>query len=377
MSITALYPSNLARVMTCAGSVHLERLKDEDRTKRDEGEVAGELLQFMVQNEGKELPVRSKDGQPFDDDMQLFAARSAENILAIPRMLILADGHSSAINCEVPINWQTRSGIWINGRYDVSFAGVDNTLYMDDYKYGHTITEVERNWQLIAYAIGEIIRLGRAFEHIVLRIHQPRAHHHAGTIRDWKITYSELLDYKEQIEKRCEELAAGERGLQTSENCKYCDAAHGCPAFNKAYHRGIDYAHEYLQDGIDDDELGYQLDLVQRVDDLVKTRKKSLELLAITRINNGKKIAGWDTETTLGNRQWRPGISAEAIKMLTNKDVMTHEMCSPAQAEKMKIPQALIDQITIRKMGAPKLKRSDKALGNKIFGNKEITNGIR
>src|SRR5207253_5531368 len=141
---------------------------------------------------------------------------------------------------EVRIDWMTKSGIWIRGQYDAAYVDKQGRLCIDDLKYGWGIVEVEENWQIIGYAIGEVIRRGQAFEWIVFRIAQPRPHHEDGPIREWVISYSQLLELKERIEVRMQQLADGLKTFQTSDKCKYCKGvAEACPAFSRLFYRAL------------------------------------------------------------------------------------------------------------------------------------------
>lgn len=365
--ITNIHCSKLARPMVCAGSLFFTDLpEDPPNDAAKEGTAAGEYLERLL-TAGGAAATHARNGVPFDVDMKFYGATTCKEI---------KDAAKGEINCEVPINWQTPSGIWINGKYDASYEGHDGALHVDDYKYGFGLVEVEENWQILGYAIGEVIRRNKAYNEIVLTIRQPRAHHECGPVRSWRIGYSELLARKEQIETRMQQIVDGEKSLVSCTHCKYCRAAAFCPAFNKAYHRGVDLVHDFIQDTLDETELSFQLDLVNRIEDLVKTRRSSLELLAITRIKDGKLIPDYALDQKLANRTWQGGIDPAAIKMLTGKDVTRTEMMSPAQAEKIGVPQDLIDKITERKMLGMKLKKVDTGkLGDRIFGKPQQLRG--
>lgn len=363
--ITKVSSSNLARVMTCAGSLYLEDLSSDEKSPRaEEGTAFGEYVQLKI--ERKQVPTHASNGVPFDLDMKVFGDSLAQEILTH------SEGHP--IVCEGKVDWMTRSGIKISARYDESYS-IGSTLYIRDTKYGWGIVEVFENWQLIPYAIGEVIRRQQVFEKIVLIIDQPRPHHEDGPSRAWELTYPELLEYKERIEKRMDDIAAGEKSLVTSPRCKYCNAGPGCPAISKAFYRGVDLVQHFVQDNIDDKELAFQLDLIDRIDEVVKVRKDSLRELAVSRIAGGKIIPGYVTEQSLGNRTWKPDITPEAIEIMTGKSILESKMLSPAQAEKIGIPKKFVEGVTMRPFLGNKLKKKDSAdLGNKLFGAHAPTN---
>jgi hypothetical protein len=352
--------SGLARPMACAGSLFFTDLPEqEESAPAMEGTAFGEYCQRLV--EMKPIGSHAENGVAFTDDMKFYAMPYIKSILD------LADGE---IFCETRIDWVTRSGIKIRGSYDHSFT-VGNTLYIDDNKYGWGIVEVKRNWQLIAYAIGEVIRRQTVFEKIVMRIHQPRPHHEDGDLREWSVSYEELLALKEEIEVRMQAIADGERSLTTNDKCRYCPAAaRHCPAISKALYRGVEVAHEFTQDNIDERELSFQLDLVARASEILKIKTESLTALAVDRIKNGKLIPNYITKSRYGNREWNAGVSPQTIKLLTGVSVVKEEMLSPAQAEKIGVPKDFVKQVTNQRFTGVKMERTDGAIvGNKAFGN--------
>lgn len=355
-----IHCSQLARPMVCAGYLSFENLpKSVSGPAAEEGTAAGELLERVLL--GHEIPAQARNGVYFDDDMKFYTKPIAEEIHG---------NRQSEVLCEQPIDWRTRSGIWIRGKYDISFVR-EGKLYVDDLKYGWGIVEVKDNWQLIGYAIGEVIRRNIAFEKIVLRIHQPRPHHEDGNTRSWEVTYGELLGLKEKIESRMELIASGDKTLQTGSSCKYCAAAgEACPAFNRLFYRALEVATEFTQDQIDESELARQLDHVNRAAEVIKIKTDSLNELAVSRIKAGKLVPGYATESRLGDRTWRSGISPETIKTLTGKDITERVMLSPAKAEKLGIPKDFVNQLVDRRFLGQRLVRKDAAkMAAKIFGS--------
>lgn len=352
--------SNLARYMACRGfAFFLDLPKSEDSPPAMEGTAFGELNERILLNQP--VPAQARNGWYFDNDMRFYSKPLIEDIKS------KAQGQ---ISCEHRVDWQTRSGIWIKGQPDVTFISRDGALYIDDFKYGWGIVDVRPNWQLLGYAIGEIMRRQMYFDKIVLRIHQPRPHHEDGSTREWVLTYAELLEYKEQIEVRMDEIWAGVNTLETSKACKYCPAAgEACPALNRLFYRGLEVSTEFVQDKMDESELANQLEHAQRAADIIKIKIDSLNELAVQRIKNGKIIPGFTTEERYGDRQWKAGITPEAIEMLTGKNVTEKSMLSPAKVEKLGIDKKFVNQLVDRRfIGQRVVKKDVKKVADKIFG---------
>lgn len=361
--ITVIRCSALSRPMTCAGSLFFDDLPEQDTNEAaKEGTAAGEYLELLLTKSGTVmLPTHAKNGVEFSDDMKFFTTPIAAEI---------ALDHVDKVLCEQSIDWQTRSGIWIKGQYDASFVR-DGKLYIDDLKYGWNIVDVRENWQLLGYAIGEVLRRGQAFDRIVMRIHQPRPHHEDGPTRAWEITYEQLLEYKEVIEARMDQIARGFRELVTSAKCKYCPAAAAhCTAFNRALHHGIDVVmSEFKQDSLNEKDIAFQLDLMDRVSEIFKIKNDSLKQLAVNRLGQGAIIPNYTIEDSYGDRKWKKEISPLVIETLTGKNIIEQKMMSPAQAEKIGVPKELVKNFVDRHFIGKKLVKKDLTkLADKIFG---------
>lgn len=352
--------SGLARPMVCAGYAFLNLPESPSNDAAKEGTAAGEYLERLLL--GTHIGEVASNGVYFDEDMKFFVTPIFDDIQSRAADKVL---------CETRIDWQTRSGIWIRGQYDAAFVDTNGRLCIEDLKYGWGIVEVEKNWQLLGYAIGEVIRRGTAFEEISFKIHQPRPHHEDGETREWVLTYSELIEYKEIIEDRMESLVNGNRELQTSNMCKYCQGAQeACPAFNRLFYRALEVSTEFHQDSLSNDEVARQLDEVQRATEVLKIKKDSLTELGTMRINSGEIIKGYVREEKFGNRAWNKNISPASIKMMTGVDVIETSFMSPAKAEKAGVSKKLVSQLSKKHFAGVKLvKKNATEIGNKIFGN--------
>lgn len=351
--------SQLAKPMVCAGFLSFEDLPvQESGPPAQEGTAAGELFARLLT--GKEIPKQASNGIYFSDEMFFYLKPLVEEINA---------NRQSEVLCEQRIDWKSRSGVVIRGSYDLSFVR-NGHLYIDDLKFGWGIVEVNSNWQLLGYAIGEVLRRQTYFPKIVLRIHQPRPHHEDGSTREWVLTYDELLAWKEKIDVRLEQIVGGYNKLETGKQCKYCAAAsEACPAFNRLFYRAIEVSTEFMQDNINERELALQLDHASRAQEVLKIKIDSLTELAIQRIKSGKIIPGYTPEHRWGDRSWKDGISPDVVKMLTGKDITETTMLSPAKAEKVGVPKDFVNSLVDRKFLGQKLVKKDAGeIANKIFG---------
>lgn len=344
--------------MQCRGSLFFSLPPDESGEAARQGTACAELLERLIK--GIDVGTHATNGVAFDDDMHFYAKAIWEDIKTRA---------AGSIQSETKVEWQTRAGIPIRGSYDASYVDAQGTLHVEDLKYGWKIVEVKENWQLLGYAIGEIMRRGQAFPKITLTIQQPRPHHEDGTVRSWTISYEELLGYKEQIEEMARRVSIGDSLLQTGEHCRYCKAAGVCPAISKAFYASVEYAHDFVQDEITDVELSQQYDLATRVAEIIKIKQDSLKELIVNRIRSGKVVPNFTIEPTYGDRVWKPGITAQVLETMVGKPVTENRILSPAKVEKLGVNKGLVASLVERPFTGQKPIRKDMTeVGNKIFG---------
>lgn len=356
--------SSLARPMVCAGFLKLDVEQPPAGDAAKEGTAAGEYLEYLLTN--RPLGDVASNGIYFDDDMKFYTRPIYEDVMSRA---------ASKVMCETRIDWRTRSGIMIKGQPDIAFVDHEGTLCIEDLKYGFGIVEVFENWQLLGYAIGEVLRLNQAFHKISLKIHQPRVHHEDGSTREWVLTWQELLEYKEKIEARMDEIANGRDDFQTSSKCKYCKGtAEACPAFNRLFYRALEVSTEFTQDEINEDELSRQLDQIKRAEEVIKIKKDSLTELATMRIKKGKIIPNYIQVEKFSNRKWKKGITPATIKALTGKDAVENNFMSPFKAEKLGVSKELVEQLAEKvRIGVTLKKQNASEVANNIFGNEAPT----
>ena len=123
----------------------------------------------------------------------------------------------------------------------LDFAACDGqTLYVCDFKYGRGKgVKVERNTQLLLYALGAYDRLRRdrpelaaTIENVCLVIVQPRAG--GNPVRSWAISLGDLLYWGYSTFKPSVEIINnGGASLTAGSHCYFCAASTDCPAYSK------------------------------------------------------------------------------------------------------------------------------------------------
>jgi len=347
--------SSLHRLMNCVGhsKLTLRELQEEGDPAR-EGTAVGEYLTAMIkqQTETPVFGVTASNGYFVSDEMKYYALEMYRYLL------VKAEGNQ--IFSEERIDWVTDAGT-VRGQFDAGFVvggriegqhRLGATLYVPDLKYGWKIVDVHENWQLLGYAIGmhkQLLTQGIYIDNIVMQIHQPRPYHPDGKIREWTITTAELIEYYHKIVAQMREFQSGNKTLITGSSCQYCDAAAACPALNKAFHNAVDIVmSDYTEKELTNQDLADLISILERAEDVIEIKAKSIKQLAVSRLQNNQMIPGYGMIQKFGDRKWKDGVTAESVKMMTGVDLMKSEMMSPNQAEKAGVNKKLTEQLTIK-----------------------------
>jgi len=351
--------------MKCPGFAQMtDTLPNLSNPAAEEGTAAGELLQAMLEQRSLKPNVTgvAKNGVRFDSDMYFHLTPIAQEILSKNVM----------ISCEGRVDWVPSPGIAIRGSFDIQYQ-IDDTLYIEDLKYGWKIVDVKENWQLLGYAIGKMIQSPVPTRKIQFTIHQPRPHHEDGQSRVWCITVDELNYYYQKVTQHMTEIASGSRELITGKHCKYCPAAaNRCPAISRSMYEGIEQVmYDFKQDDLTEAEIANQLRLLDDVSSLVKIKQDSLNDLACMKLKEGKLIPGYGLEEKFGDRSWKADVTPEAIECLTGLVIVEKVIMSPAKAEKLGVDKKLVKDLVERKYtGVKAVKKDFNKDAEKVFGKK-------
>jgi len=124
---------------------------------------------------------------------------------------------------------------WIDedlwGTNDLMIGVPFDTLRIYDYKHGQGVAvDVEENEQLMYYALGALGKDNpNCYADVELIIVQPRASHPAGTIRKWKISVEDLMEFKGKLLVGVLATRAGNPPISGGSHCRWCPGLSVCP----------------------------------------------------------------------------------------------------------------------------------------------------
>lgn len=367
LTVTA---DELPRLMACNGSRLLPAslpVAATDTTARDEGIAAHYMALAVFRNEftiDELVDRKAPNGVYMTVEMVDHVQVYLDAIVNLDRGKIVSDA-------EIDTSFGS-DAFRVNARADHIAISADTTadqsLYIDDFKYGWRLVEPEDNWTLIAHAIGYCLTRQVTPARIVLAIHQPRPYHPDGNSRSWEITYSRLLELYQQITTT---LTNPGDQLVTGSQCVKCHALATCPAARKANMNAIDASETAYSDDLTNDALSHELNTLRIAQSSLNNRLDALEEMAKFRLKSGQVLEGYGVENQLSNTDWKPGIDVAMMQMLTGKNLARPKLMTPGQAIKAGIPEDVIKPLTERRLTGVKLVRVDaNRKAQKLFGQK-------
>lgn len=212
------------------------------------------------------------------------------------------------------------------------YAEQAGTVYLWDFKYGHGTVEHVGNWQMICYMCGILDLLGIDGRNDQLlwcdmRIVQPRAHHRDGKVRSWRVRASDLRGYFNKLNAAAHEAMSAHPHTMSGPHCLHCKAAAHCGTLKRATWSAADYLGAAVAEELDADSAGYEMQLLEHIQELVKARIRARGADLEARLKRGERVADWTLEDTYGRTTWREG---EAETVLLMGDMLGLDLRKPA-----------------------------------------------
>ena len=354
-----LTATELPRFMACNGSKLLGGIKpfNPSTEQTDEGNAAHWLAEQVF-----------KGAKPED----LIDQKAPNGLFITPEMVeycreyfdfIKQGGHVEFDTSHSGKNWEIR------GRADYVFFFFFNHI-VADLKYGWRIVEPQMNWTLISHAIACVTKysLDPSRTQITFKIFQPRAFHPEGTVREWSVDYTQLMDYWKELD---ETLSNPSNKVCTSSHCYKCPSITQCPAAQISAMNAVDLSQRAFDSEIDNETLSWLLSNLKRAQEVLKQSYDAYQDLALHRLSSGQKLKGFAAKQALGITTWNDNVDIDFIKSMSNIDISVRKMMSPAQAKKAGVPEELLKLCTHRPDNGIKLVQVDEnKLANKLFGRK-------
>jgi hypothetical protein len=362
-----LAPSSAARWVPCAGSVRMEQLfpETEESLKQKQGTATHWVASQVLTNQPEPAVGQvAPNGIVIDEEMleavdmyvadvqSINGVRHVETLVKMPRI------HEH--------NWGTPDA-WI---YDEALR----SLYVWDFKYGHTFVDAFENWQLIDYVEGILEELGvTGIEDQKITVHmrvvQPRNYHALGPIREWVVKASDLRTYFNVLTSSAAKAFSSDAQCIPNGQCSYCSARHACGALQMSSFKAMDVSAQPIPTSLTNEGLSLELRLINHYLERMEARKSGLEEMAAQIIRSGKTVPGFALQSSLGNAKWAM-TPQEVIQIgeMMGVDLAKPGVLTPAQAIKKGLPESLVAGYSVRALGETKLTVADTTGARRVFG---------
>ncbi len=241
-----LSPSGAHRWFECPGSAAAEAgYPRTSNIHADEGTAAHTLAEHCVQHGfdavdflGGHVDIKSgkifrheADGDGIfgiDDEMVDGVQLYVDTVRGL-----LADGDEHEV--EARLDLRHIEGMEFGTGDFVRYRPSTKELVICDFKYGRGVrVDVEDNEQLLIYAEGTAKRFhNRGLDKVKLVVVQPRFPHPDGRVREWTIEALDLVEFRFKLTEKAAATMALDAPRVPGEHCRWCKAAHDCPALQK------------------------------------------------------------------------------------------------------------------------------------------------
>jgi hypothetical protein len=211
----------MKRWKNCPGSVKLSRLvPNYSSAYAQEGTTAHTLAEqiLVAKRDRKPLP----DMMEYDEEMIEAVGIYVDHLISLQRPgAIQLYEHRFHLEKIHPDLYGTADG--------VTYYPEEKLLIISDLKYGAgVLVDVEKNDQLLYYALGAVLTLGFAVNRVRIEIVQPRINT-AEAIRPWECDIFDIWEFADTLYEYAKRTEDPNAPLAAGEWCRWCPASTICP----------------------------------------------------------------------------------------------------------------------------------------------------
>lgn len=248
-----------------------------------------------------------------------------------------------------------------------------------DYKFGHRFVDEFENDQCIDYVSGIIDLVAEWYQipygqldqllTINVTIVQPRCFHRGKPVRTWTLKGDELRPYiNDHHSAAAEALGPNPRAI-TNPDCRDCPGRHVCPALQKGAYSDAELALQSSPFEMSPAASALELKMLEHALGRLQARVEGLQESVKSQLLAGNSVPYYGLEKTQGKLKWKV-LPEQAIAMgkLYGVDISKPGVCTPTQAKKVGIDEAVINAYSERDQGSMKLVPVNEANLRRIFG---------
>ena len=342
-----LKASEAGHFMACAGAPQLQKQfpepEGQDKSSAKEGAVAHWIAEQWLQGINKSHRPDVLGG-------------------TAPNGVIITTGILDAVAMYVQAVYNAEPPVSIHVENKVHIPEIDNVAIPDlfyfkpgelviwDFKYGRTVVEVFKNWQMICYALTLNVKYKAA--RITFYVAQPRAFHSDGPVRKWSFNADQLPAFREELIAQVALIHSETPPTVAGFHCKqyYCTVRHACVAVQRGASLDVGLSQVNAPTPA---ELGVALTFAVQQLALVKAWESGLKAHAEALVKAGTTVAGWAMKSKQGTVKWaKPLAEIKALGAMFGKTVTKkEEAITPGQAMKLGIPESMVKALSKRFAG--------------------------
>lgn len=317
-----LQPSNACRWVPCPGSVKLCRAIPQELTDRaKEGQLAHKVAAQLLRGE-----------TPQEIDSPELMRVIEDYVKIVPE------------NCEIEKTIKINIlGPESEGRPD-AYKIENGTLTLWQLHTGHREINAFENWQCLCYVLGIIEQSQETINYVFIKLVQPRVYD--NQVSTWGSSIKELQSRFEKIEEAVNIAMGAVPKSVAGEQCRYCRARAVCRTFANEIGKILDTKHVATTTELEPDQVANELSFLKTEMNLMKIRVDALEERAISQIQNGAQVPGFELKKKLGRKKWNKPLAEIVLmgKMFYGIDLGIQSSVTPAQAIKKGIPEDIINK---------------------------------
>ena len=379
MSHSIIAPSSAFRWVPCPGSVLLEACFPNEKTEAStEGDLAHEIAARLLQRcldlgtTTKQERDRCVDELDGDDETFDGAVLYVDDVLRIASGC--ATGFTHIVHIEEPVKCPRVHAESFGTPDAWLFDITSKTLHVWDFKFGRLAVQAFENWQLVNYIAGILdeLKLPADIERLVkveVAIVQPRNYEPGAPVRRWSTMVGALCDMLADLKASAEDALGDSPTVATGPHCRYCRGRHDCEAARRVALVEFEHCGEPLPQGMTLEQLGRELELLERAAEAVAYRKTGVEAALEAAIRKGDPVPGWTLKEGRGSTVWT--VDVETLAVLGNTHgvtLTTPKALTPNQATKAGLPADVVATMTERKPGKLALAREELTEARRVFG---------
>jgi hypothetical protein len=252
------------------------------------------------------------------------------------------------------------------------------TLRVFDYKFGFEYIEVFENWQLVAYAIGILEKLGLHdhLDNIILElvIVQPRLPHQDGPIRMWTVAASKVRAMVNIANQAAHEALGPNPSTKTGPHCLHCPARVSCVTLQQTTANVMDFAGHADPMLQTPGDIGRELRLIMAARNRLKARQTGLEAQAEALLRAGKMVPFFMMEPAQARLAWHDDVQPAEVEAMVQmlapgkSALKPPALKTPTQVIKGRILDATVmSAYSSRPTGAMKMVPDSTTKSSKVF----------